>query len=69
MKEKLLSDRVDFVFRNLPYDLSSRGGLALVGRLIKRINLAALIDQKYPVQAERRGHRQSIARPASRSPP
>jgi len=50
-----MADPVDFVVKQLPYDLSSHGGLALVGRLFKRINLPALVDPKYPVQAERGG--------------
>ena len=45
-----MTDPVDFVVKKLPYDLSSHGGLALVGRLFKRINLAAVIDPKYPVR-------------------
>lgn len=50
-----MADPVDFVVKKLPYDLSSHGGLALVGRLFKRINLPALIDPKYPMQTERGG--------------
>jgi hypothetical protein len=50
-----MADPVDFVVKKLPYDLSSHGGLALVGRLFKRINLPALVDPKYPVQAKRGG--------------
>jgi hypothetical protein len=50
-----MTDPVDFVVKKLHYDLSSHGGLALVGRLFKRINLAAMIDPKYPVQTERGG--------------
>jgi Transposase DDE domain group 1 len=41
---------VDFVVKKLPYDLSSHGGLALIGRLFKRINLPAMIDPQYPVR-------------------
>jgi len=50
-----MADPVEFVVKKLPYDLSSHGGLALVGRLFKRINLPAMIDPKYPVQTERGG--------------
>ena len=50
-----MADPVDFIVKKLPYDLSSHGGLALVGRLFKRINLPAMIDPHYPVQAERGG--------------
>ena len=46
-----MADPVDFVVKKLSYDLSSHGGLALVGRLFKRINLSAMIDPKYPVRA------------------
>lgn len=45
-----MAEPVDFVVKKLPYDLSSHGGLALVGRLLKRINLPAMIDPKYPVR-------------------
>lgn len=45
-----MTDPVEFVVKKLPYDLSSHGGLALVGRLFKRINLPAMIDPKYPVR-------------------
>ena len=34
-----MADPVEFIVKKLPYDLSSHGGLALVGRLFKRINL------------------------------
>ena len=43
-----MADPVYFVVKKLPYDLSSHGGLALVGRLFKRINLVAMVDPKYP---------------------
>jgi Transposase DDE domain group 1 len=46
-----MTEPVDFVVKKLPYDLSSHGGLALVGRLFKRINLSAMIDPAYPVRA------------------
>lgn len=45
-----MADPVDFVVKKLPDDLSSHGGLALVGRLFKRIKLPALVDPKYPVR-------------------
>lgn len=45
-----MADPVEFVVKQLPYDLSSHGGLALVGRLFKRINLPAMIDPQYPVR-------------------
>ena len=45
-----MTDPVDFVVKKLPYDLSSHGGLALVGRLFKRINLSAMVDPQYPVR-------------------
>lgn len=50
-----MADPVEFVVKKLPYDLSSHGGLALIGRLFKRINLPAMIDPQYPVQTERGG--------------
>ncbi len=45
-----MAEPVEFVVKKLPYDLSSHGGLALVGRLFKRINLPAMIDPQYPVR-------------------
>jgi hypothetical protein len=45
-----MADPVEFVVKKLPYDLSSHGDLALVGRLFKHINLSAMIDPKYPVR-------------------
>lgn len=45
-----MADPVEFVAKKLPYDLSSHAGLVLVGRLLKCINLPALIDPKYPVR-------------------
>ena len=50
VREEWMTDPVDFVVKKLPDDLSSHGGLALVGRLFKRINLAAMNDPKYPVR-------------------
>lgn len=50
-----MADPVEFIVKKLPYDLSSHGGLALVGRLFKRINLPAMIDPQYPVRSERGG--------------
>jgi len=38
-----MTDPVEFVVKKLPYDLSIHGGLALVGRLFKRINLPAMV--------------------------
>jgi len=46
-----MTDPVEFIVKKLPYDLSSHGGLALVGRLFKRINLPAMIDPQYPVRS------------------
>ncbi|MDO8274399.1 MAG: hypothetical protein Q7T22_02605 [Serpentinimonas sp.] len=51
MHQAVIADPVEFVVKQLPYDLSSHAGLALVGRLFKRINLAALVDHKYPVRS------------------
>jgi hypothetical protein len=41
----------DFIIKKLPYDLSSQAGLALVGQYLKRINLSALVDPKFPVRS------------------
>lgn len=45
-----MAEPVEFVVKQLTYDLSSHGGLALVGCLFKRINLPAMIDPQYPVR-------------------
>jgi hypothetical protein len=39
----------DFLIKKLPYNLSSSAGLALVGKYLKRININALVDPKFPV--------------------
>lgn len=41
----------DFVIKKLPYDLTSHSGLALVGKVLKQINLPALVDPKFPVRS------------------
>jgi Transposase DDE domain group 1 len=41
----------NFIIKQLPYDLSSQGGLALVGQYLKQINLNALTDPRFPVRA------------------
>ena len=41
----------EFVVKQLPYDLSSQAGLALIGKYLKRINLSALVDPAFPVRA------------------
>ncbi len=40
----------DFIIKKLPYDLSSHAGLAFIGKYLKRINVNALIDPKFPVR-------------------
>ena len=40
----------DFLIKKLPYNLSSNAGLALVGKYLKRININALVDPKFPVR-------------------
>ena len=39
-----MAEPVEFVVKQLPYDLSSHGGMALVGRLFKFITLPAMVD-------------------------
>lgn len=41
----------DFLIKQLPYDLSSHAGLALVGKYLAHINLNALVDPKFPVRS------------------
>ena len=48
VKEVHMTDPVEFIVKKLPYDLSSHGGLALVGRLFKRINLPAVDRSAVP---------------------
>lgn len=41
----------DFIIKKLPYDLSTHAGLAFIGKYLKRINVNALIDPKFPVRS------------------
>jgi hypothetical protein len=41
----------EFVVKQLPYDLSSQAGLALIGKYLKRINLNALVDPAFLMRA------------------
>ena len=41
----------DFHIKKLPYDLSSHAGLAFIGKYLKRVNVNALIDPKFPVRS------------------
>ena len=41
----------EFVIKKLPYDLSSHAGLAFIGKYLKRVNVNALIDPKFPVRS------------------
>ena len=41
----------DFLIKKLPYDLSSHAGLAFIGKYLKRVNINALIDPKFPVRS------------------
>jgi hypothetical protein len=41
----------DFIIKKLPYDLSSHTGLAFIGKYLKRANVNALIDPKFPVRS------------------
>ena len=41
----------DFLIKKLPYDLSSHAGLAFIGKYLKRVNVNALIDPKFPVRS------------------
>lgn len=41
----------DFIVKQLPYDLSSHAGLALIGKYLKRINVNALVDPVFPVRS------------------
>ncbi|MCK9515056.1 MAG: IS1380 family transposase, partial [Ottowia sp.] len=41
----------DFVIKQLPYDLSSHAGLALIGKHLARINVNALVDPAFPMRS------------------
>jgi hypothetical protein len=41
----------EFIIKKLPYDLSSHAGLAFIGKYLKRVNVNALIDPKFPVRS------------------
>lgn len=41
----------DFIIKKLPYDLSSHAGLAFIGKYLKRANVNALTDPKFPVRS------------------
>lgn len=41
----------EFLIKKLPYDLSSHAGLAFIGKYLKRVNVNALIDPKFPVRS------------------
>lgn len=39
----------DFIIKKLPYDLTSHAGLALVGQYLKRLNINARVDPRFPL--------------------
>jgi len=41
----------EFIIKKLTYDLSSHAGVAFVGKYLKRANVNALIDPKFPVRS------------------
>jgi hypothetical protein len=41
----------DFVIKQLPYDLTSNAGLALVGQYMKRLGIDARVDRQFPLGA------------------
>lgn len=41
----------DSIIKQLPYDLSSQAGLALVGKYFKRINLNTPVDPAFSVRS------------------
>ena len=48
---KVNHNMTDFLIKKLPYDLSAHAGLAFIGKYLKRINVNALIDPKFPVRS------------------
>ena len=51
LTQKVSPNMTDFVIKKLPYDLSSHAGLAFIGKYLKRVNVNALIDPKFPVRS------------------
>ena len=41
----------DFIIKKLPYDHTSHAGLAFIGKYLKRVNVNASIDPKFPVRS------------------
>lgn len=51
LKRGQRSPMSEFQIKQLPYDLSSHAGLALVGAYFKHIHLNALVDPAFPVRS------------------
>jgi hypothetical protein len=51
LTQKVSTNMTDFLIKKLPYDLSSHAGLAFIGKYLRRINVNALIDPKFPVRS------------------
>jgi len=51
LTQKVSPNMTDFLIKKLPYDLSSHAGLAFIGKYLRRINVNALIDPKFPVRS------------------
>ncbi len=39
----------DFIIKELPYDLASNAGLALVGQYFKHLDIGKSLDRKFPI--------------------
>ena len=46
---KVSQNMTDFIIKKLPYNLTSNAGLALVGQYMKRLDISARVDRKFPV--------------------
>jgi hypothetical protein len=46
---KVSTNMTDFIIKKLPYDLTSNAGLALVGQYMKRLEISARVERKFPV--------------------
>jgi len=44
---------IDFIIKNLPYDLTANAGLALAGQYAKRLGISTLVNRKPPVAVGR----------------
>lgn len=49
--QQVKAPMIDFILKQLPYDLSNHAGLALIGKYLKRININSLVDPAFSVRS------------------